>query len=215
MARAERERTNVELDAPALPAAPYLNVLSVSSVAKQVPYEGTRVRRMDGGTNHGFTNLAEHPDAIDTIPELSADPALRSLMAAIGRPGTGLFAIACDSQTIADERGCRHSGYVELALNDRAQASDPAQYFRLFLDFDRLLRRRGFSEPVSFQWEICPTRFTDVPLEGFAVDVRVDTEYQVAAEAAVERWGRALAALEELVIRERQGSQAPIYLRRP
>src|SRR5205814_8882707 len=114
----ERDRApNVEADAPELPAIPYLNVLSISPVAKRVPYAGTGERRADGGANHGFINLEEHPEAVDAIPELAADPALRSLLKAIGRPGTGLFAIACDSKAISDQRGCRHSGYVELALN--------------------------------------------------------------------------------------------------
>ena len=216
MARVERERApDVELDAPALPAVPYLNVLSVSPIAKQVPYEGTGVRRPDGGSNFGFVNLKEHPERIDSIPELAADPALRSLVTTLARPETSLFAIACDSRTISDERGCRHQGYVELAFNDRERVTDAAQVFRLFLEFDRMLRAQGFGEAVSFQWEICPTRFADVGLDGFAVDVRVDTGFRSEPAAAYECWCRALAALEIALGNVPRQSGAPIYARQP
>lgn len=214
MASIERDRApNVELDAPELPAVPYLNVLSISAVPKQVPYEGTGIRRPDGGANFGFTNLKEHPEAIDAIPELAADAALRSLLVTIARPETGLFAIACDSHAIADERGSRHRGYVELAFNGRDRVIDPAAYFQLFLDFDRLLRRQEFAEPVSFQWELCPTRFTEAQLDGFAVDVRVDTSYHEDSEVAYEAWTRALASLESLLGNVPVQSESPIYTR--
>jgi hypothetical protein len=215
MARIERDRApDVDADAPVLPAAPYLNVLSISSVPKQVPYEGTGLRRPDGRTNFGFTNLKEHPETIDAIPELAADAALRSLLEAIGRPETDLFAIACDSRAIADERGSRRSGYVELAFNCRDRVADPGAYFHLFLDFERRLRRRGFAEPISFQWEVCPTRFTDAGVDGFAVDVRVDTGFHEDPEVAYQAWTRALAALEELAAGVRPTAGAPIYARR-
>lgn len=185
-----------ERDAPSLPAVPYLNVLSISTVLKRVPYDGTGVRRPDGGANFGFINSKVHPERIDSIPELVADPAMRSLMEALARPETGVFAIACDSRTIVDERGCRNTGYVEFAWNCGDRVTDPAQYFRLFHHFDGLLRRYDFSDAVSFQWEICPTRFMDAGVDGFAADVRVDTGFHPEVEASYACWGRALAALE-------------------
>jgi hypothetical protein len=203
----------LEIDTPALPAVPYLNVLSISSVTKRVPYEGSGIQRPDGGVNHGFTNLKRHPERIDTIPELASDPALRSLMAAIDRPGTGLFGIACESKTIVDARGCRLSGYIEFALNAQDEVTDAASYFRLFHEFERRLWQEGFAEPVSFQWEICPTRFAEAGVDGFAVDVRVDTDHRPEMSSAYECWTRALAALEAVLAGVPARSGLPIYVR--
>lgn len=211
--RSEHEPApELEIDAPPLPAVPYLNVLSISSVTKRVPYEGSGIQRPDGGVNHGFTNLKRHPERIDAIPELASDPALRSLMAAIDRPGTGVFGIACDSKTILDSRGCRLSGYVEFALNERDEVTDAANYFRLFHAFARRLRQEDFAEPVSFQWEICPTRFVEAGVDGYAVDVRVDTDLRPDPSSAYECWTRALAALEVVLAGVPARSGSPIYV---
>jgi hypothetical protein len=202
---------DADVDAPDLPSVPYLNVLAISRVPKTVPYQGTGVRRPDGGANYGFKNLKRHPELLDTIPEFASDPALRSIMAAIDRPTTGVFSIACLSKTITDPHGCRLSGYVEFALNGRREAADAANYFRLFHDFDRRLERGGFAEPVSFQWQIGPTRFEDVQADGFSVDVRIDTDYRPSAEQAYELWTRALAELERLLGSVPAVTEDPIY----
>lgn len=212
MAPRETERNpNLDADAPALPSVPYLNILGISHVAKTVPYEGSGIQRLDGGANYGFKNLKRHPELLDTIPEFASDPALRSLMAAIDRPATGVFSIACLSKTICNEHGCRLSGYIEFALNDRREVTDAGRYFRLFHEFDRRLEARGFLEPVSFQWEICPTRFTDVATDGYAADVRIDTDYRPSPEEAYEVWTRALAALEDLLGTVPVAAESPIY----
>jgi hypothetical protein len=213
--RAPEPSPDLEVDAPTLPSVPYLNVLAISPATKSVPYDGTGAQREDGGTNYGYKNLKRHPELLDTIPELASDPALRSILAAIDHPSTGLFSVACMSQTIVDERGCRLSGYLEFALNAKDEVADPAHYFRLFLEFDRRLRQEGFPEPVSFQWEICPTRFVEAQVDGFAVDVRVDTDYHSEPEGAYECWTRALAALEKLLAGVPARSSAPIYVHDP
>jgi hypothetical protein len=187
----------------------FLNVLEISPRKKTVPYEGET--RRDGGTDHGFKNLKLHPELLDTVPELELDPALRKILAAIDRPATGLFSIACESRVIADARGSRLSGYLEFALNCRDDAGDAARYFRIFYDFDRRLRRQCFQDAVSFQWVICPTRFVEAQLDGFAAEVRVDTAYQTDPASAYESWRRALAALEATLIAVPHGAGLPIY----
>lgn len=209
--RETRPTPNLDVDAPELPSVPYLNVLVISRVPKTVPYEGTGVTRPDGGANYGFKNLKRQPELLDTIPEFASDPALKSIMAAIDRPSTGVFSIACLSKTITDEHGCRLSGYLEFALNGRREAADAANYFRLFQAFDRRLERGGFAEPVSFQWQIGPTRFADVDTDGFSVDVRIDTDYRPTPPEAYEVWTRALAALEEVLGSVPEVIEDPIY----
>ena len=83
----------------------------------------------------------------------------------------------------------------------------------MFLEFDRQLQQERFAEPVSFQWEISPTRFMEAQLDGFAVAVRVDTDYRPEPPAAYECWTRALAALEALLAGVPARSSAPIYVR--
>lgn len=199
----------VDSSAPA--AVPFLNVLEMSARRKAVPYEGSATPRLDGGIDHGFTNLKLHPELIDSVPELGSDPALRGILTAIDRPETGLFSIACESRMITDERGSRLSGYLEFALNCRSAAADAAQYFRIFQSFDGRLRQEGFDESVSFQWVLCPTRFAEAQLDGFAAEVRVDTAFYLEPAEAYECWSQALAVLEATLAGLPRGSGPPIY----
>jgi hypothetical protein len=185
------------------------SAVQISPRKKTVPYEGET--RRNGGTDHGFKNLKLHPELVDTVPELGSDPALRRIMSAIDRPPTGLFSIACESRRITDQRGSRLSGYLEFALNCRNEAADAAQYFRIFQTFDGRLRQEGFGESVSFQWVLCPTRFVEAQLDGFAAEVRVDTAFHLDPVVAYECWSRALAVLEATLAAFPRCSGPPIY----
>jgi thioredoxin reductase (NADPH) len=59
----------------------YINLLSLSPCAKEVPYLGTGIARADGQLNHGFKNLIAYPDLIDAIPELATDPLADDIVA--------------------------------------------------------------------------------------------------------------------------------------
>jgi len=191
--------------------APFLNVFSISPLTKTVPYQGSELPRADGGTDHGFKNLKLHPELLEAIPELESDPALRKLTAAIDRPETGLFTTACESRTIADERGSRLNGYFEFALNCRVGVADPGRYFGIFHEFARRLQHERFDDTVSFQWVLCPTRFAEASLDGFAAEVRVDTCYHSSHPAAYACWSRALAMLEATLAAVPRSSGQPIY----
>jgi hypothetical protein len=112
---------------------------------------------------------------------------------------------------ITDQRGSRLSGYLEFALNCRNEAADAAQYFRIFQSFDGRLRQEGFGESASFQWVLCPTRFAEAELDGFAAEVRVDTGFYLDPAAAYDCWSRALAVLEATLAALPRCSGPPIY----
>jgi hypothetical protein len=57
----------------------YINLLSLSPCAKEVPYLGTGIAREDGQIDHGFKNLIAYPDLIDAIPELATDRSMKFL----------------------------------------------------------------------------------------------------------------------------------------
>ena len=73
------------------------------------------------------------------------------------------------------------------------------------------MRQEGFGESVSFQWVLCPTRFSEANLDGFAAEVRVDTAYHSEPAEAYECWSRALAVLEATLADLPRGSGPPIY----
>jgi hypothetical protein len=189
----------------------FLNLLELSPRKKTVPYPPVEAPKEDGGRDYGFKNLKLHPELLDQVPELEQDPALRKILAAIDQPTTGLFSIACESRMIADARGSRLSGYLEFALNCRDAAGDPGKYFRIFHDFDCRLRRESFPDAVSFQWVLCPTRFEEAELDGFAAEVRVETPYLPDPSAAYECWSRALAVLEATLAAIPRAAGLPIY----
>ena len=56
------------------------------------------------GTNYGFVDLRDRPELVDSIPEVRADPALRSLIAALNRTGRA----SCRSGATHHESDWRH-----------------------------------------------------------------------------------------------------------
>jgi hypothetical protein len=191
--------------------APYRNWLSVSPLGKAIPYAGTGERRPDGGANHGFKDLKGRPDRLDEVPEANEDCALADLMRTLNAPHTGVFSIASMSGSEGDERRVVRSGYVEIAFNSRHQVEDAANYFVLFLRFDRLLAARAFDQPVQFQWELCPAHFSAGDVAGWSVAIRVRTAPTSGVAEAARIWRAAMAVLGELFAAVPEERNDPLY----
>ena len=66
---------------------PYTNTLHMSPYGKSVPYPRS------GLGNHGFKNLKQSPDLIETIPELSTDQGLKSLVKTLNTQESNFYSI--------------------------------------------------------------------------------------------------------------------------
>lgn len=179
---------------------PWRNRLSVSPLGKAIPYAGTGEARPDGGANFGFKDLKGRPEAFDEVPEAADDPALAAVIRAINAPHTGVFSIASMSGLETCVGGALYSGYLEIAFNSRHQVEDAANYFGMFMRFDRLLAARAFPFAVEFEWELCPAHFSAGDVGGFSMAVRIRTACAPDAERAFESWEAAMALLTELFV---------------
>ena len=191
--------------------APYRNWLSVSPLGKAIPYAGTGERRPDGGANHGFKDLKGRPERLDEVPEANEDCALAELMRTINAPHTGVFSIASMSGSEGDERRVVRSGYLEIAFNSRHQVEDAANYFALFLRFDRLLAARAFDARVEFHWELCPAHFSSGDVAGWSVTIRVRTAPMSDGAGATGVWWAAMEVLQELFAAVPEERSDPLY----
>lgn len=191
--------------------APYRNWLSVSPLGKAIPYAGTGERRPDGGANFGFKDLKGRPDRLDQVPEANEDRALAELMRTINAPHTGVFSIASMSGLEVDRGSMVRSGYLEIAFNSRHQVEDAANYFALFLRFDRLLVARAFAAPVEFQWELYPAHFSSGDVAGWSVEIRVRTTPMSDATGATGIWQAAMEMLQELFAAVPEERSDPLY----
>ncbi len=180
--------------------ADYRNSLSINFQGKGIPYPGTPIPREDGGQNFGFMNLRSNEFSIDDIPELAADPALRSLILMLNRPDSGFFSIGCASGEVAAEQGFRRSGYFEFAINSDELIQDAQHYFPVFFQFSQMLMSSGFSSQVQFDWILEPASITPQDIDGFSCSVIVNTFFTATPEQALVAWQEACGVLEKHLV---------------
>ncbi len=184
---------------------PYLNALLMSPHGKCIPYVGNGLVREDGNANYGFKNLKIKPDLIETIPELAADGALKSLVRALNAH-SNFFSAGCFSQTVGECSQCgsrpenrreshRCRGYIEFAFNCRSCVQDAHNYFTLFFQFDNFLREQPFSQSVKFDWQLEKAYFSDANIGGFSCAIFIRTANSSSLEAATLCWQRSLQTL--------------------
>jgi len=178
---------------------PYTNFLTLSHQHKPIPYGGSGQVREDGDANYGFKYVKGNEALLLEIPELKSDSALRALVQAINASHTGLFSVGCVSGEIEDERGFRHSGYVEFSINSVSMIADARSYFSFFFHFDRLLNENAFQEAVSFNWELQPATFTEADALGFTCTVFINTHYSNSKSQAEQVWFQALEVLGQFL----------------
>src|SRR5260221_1196686 len=173
----------------------YRSYLSINHKPKAVPYGGDGRIREDGDANYGFKDLKGKPSLLVTIPELKCDPALMALVEAINGNQTGLFSVGCVSGPVSDEKGFRHSGYVEFAMTSNSGVADARNYFPLFFHFDRLAHENSFAYKVDLHWELQPAHFLERKIDGFTCTIFVNTYYYPTKTEADEAWSYTLNAL--------------------
>jgi hypothetical protein len=154
------------------------------------------VAREDGDANYGFKYVKGDDAALRAIPELARDPALLDLALAINAPQTGLFTAGCVSGAVDDERGHRHTGYIEFAINSKNAIADAKSYFPIFFHFDRFLHETKLPVPTSFNWELEGATFIESDhSSGFTCAIFINTNYSPTKEEAVSAWAESLGAL--------------------
>lgn len=173
----------------------YLNLLSVRQDPKAVPY--APADREGGARNHGFQDLKGRPERVGTVPEAIQEPALAELLRVLSAPACGLFSVGCVSGPVQDERGFRHTGYIEFALNHPLGVQDATNYFPLFFHFDERLSDGNFDHEIKFDWELQPAMFTDVEIGGFTCAVFINTAYAASAAEAYAHWRAAIDFLRD------------------
>lgn len=183
---------------------PFRNFMTVRPGGKAVPYGGNGVAREDGEANFGFRDLKGHPERLGQVPELQRDPALHGLVARLNGPGSPLFTIGCMSDPVDHDRGFGWGGYVELAWDADEAVTDAQCYFPLLFHLEHHLRKIGFDEPASFEWEIFGARFfrsdADRPdVHGFSATLWIKVGLTETAEEALAAWQRTMAVLSEFL----------------
>jgi hypothetical protein len=174
----------------------YINLLSLSPCAKEVPYLGTGIAREDGQIDHGFKNLIAYPDLIEAIPELTTDRTMKSLIHKLNTRSSRFFTTGCSSGEVKDKCGYRYHGYLNFSWNCQVCIRDAINYFSLFFHFEQFLHIHNFDQKVKFQWSIEQTHFLDVNLVGFCCSIFINTDYCISTDRAKGTWSASLSVLE-------------------
>ena len=161
--------------------------------------------------NYGFKNLKIKPSLINTIPELTDDVSLKSLVQSMNKPESSLFTVGCSSKvTQADGKHC-HKGYLAFAWNCAGCIQDAINYFALYFHFEKSLREQGFNQPVQFKWIVQESAFLDAKLDGFVCAIQVETRSLSSAEQANQTWQFSLKMLESYFAKVFTESSTPLY----
>ena len=173
----------------------YINLLSLSPCAKEVPYLSTGIANQDGQINHGFKNLIAYPDLIDAIPELATDRSMKSLIHSLNTRSSRFFTTGCFSGEVKDQCGYQYHGYLNFSWNCQVCIRDAINYFSLFFHFEQFLHTHKFDQKVKFQWSIEQTHFLDPNLNGFCCSIFINTNC-TSNDRAKDTWKASLSALE-------------------
>lgn len=175
----------------------YVNCLEIVHQHKPIPYGGDGKLRDDGDANYGFKMVKADPTLLGQIPELQRDSDLLNLVSAINAPETGLFSVGCVSAPVSDDKGYRHSGYVEFALNSVSAIADANSYFPLFFHFDCWLNETQPEWPVNYNWELQPATFVESRMRatGFTCAITCNTHYASSLDEASQAWRESLSRL--------------------
>ncbi|MEM9806607.1 MAG: hypothetical protein AAF959_15140 [Cyanobacteria bacterium P01_D01_bin.56] len=184
---------------------PYIHTLHVSPYGKSIPYP------KNGQANHGFKNLKCYPDLIDSVPELSTDNSLKSLVVSLNAQSSSFFSIGCFSNVRSTLHGLRHQGYIEFAWDCKTCVQDAIHYFSLYFHFDQFLRTCRFNHRVKLDWLIEEANFCDANLHGFCCAIFIDTApCQITADA-INAWEVSLQTIESFLNTVPQSSSNAIY----
>jgi len=119
----------------------------------------------DGRRNHGFTDIRDHPELADHIPELVGRRGLAELVKAVSEPGSALMSIGseCGLFEVDDpEPGgptCYLGSYVDITYRDPSRNASPSTLVELART---LLGSVAVSEEHHFAFHM-----TVEPLRGF------------------------------------------------
>ena len=191
--------------------SPYSNSLFISNYGKAIPYSSSKIKHPNGKINYGFKNLKVKPDLIDTVPELSSDDALKSLVRSLNSHKTNFFSVGCFSGKVSEAEGYLYRGYIEFSFNCRTCVQDARNYFSLYFHFEQFLRRHKFAQKVKLKWMLEETHFSDVDVNGFSCAIFIFTTHCSSFEKAYYSWQKSLEMLESFLLSVQVQSHSVIY----
>ncbi len=189
----------------------YSNSLFIGNYGKAIPYNSSKLKRQDGKINYGFKNLKLKPHLIDTVPELSSDDALKSLVGSLNSNKTSFFTIGCFSDQVSEQEGYIYRGYIEFSFNCRRYVQDARNYFSLYFHFEQFLRQHKFDQKVKFKWMLEEAQFLDVDVDGFSCAIFIFTTYYSSLDKAYYSWQKSLDILESFLLSIQVQSHTVIY----
>ena len=190
---------------------PYSNSLFVSNYGKAIPYNSSKIETQDEKANYGFKNLKVRPQLIDTVPELSSDEALKSLVRSLNSSKTSFFSVGCFSGKVSQEAGYIYRGYIEFSFNCRICVQDARNYFSLYFHFEQFLRQHKFAQKVKLKWMLEEAQFLDVGIDGFTCAIFIFTAHCSSFDKAYDSWQKSLEILGSFLLSIQVQSHTVIY----
>jgi hypothetical protein len=166
-------------------------ILAIENIGKAIPYPAAQ---HGTSTNHGFKQLKGSEDPAASVPEAKDNAAIMRAINLLNANETHFFTIGCEKALNKNPDGSFFmKGFLEFSYNYREAIADPQAYFRLFLEFDELLRMQ--TPPYlrgHFYWVMEQNRFLDVSRSGYSLVTWLTTEDRPSGEEASSWWERAL-----------------------
>jgi hypothetical protein len=166
------------------------------------PYFGSN--RPDG-TNHGFFDLRDRPDLVDSIPEVQENPFLRNVLVALNRKGSRFMSIGCERgpirQTGQSDWPFAVCAYTTVAFRDLPSNRSKEDHVRLAHSIWEKFEPQSRIMPVLLELTIEPLKLLWDINDAFALDLKMIANGRTEQEAmtVLSRLGPAVAdVIEEL-----------------
>ncbi len=139
------------------------------------------------GTNHGFVDLRDRPDLVDSIPEVQKNPLLRNLLVTLNRKGARFFSIGCERspirQTGRTDWPFRVAAYTTVAFRDLPANRSKEDYISLAHSIWEKFEPQSRKAPVLIELTIEPLKLLWEINDAFALDVKMIAEGRTEQEA--------------------------------
>lgn len=136
--------------------------------------------------NHGFMDLRDRPELVDSVPEVQANPALRSLIVALNRKGSRFMSIGCERSLPTISTGdwpVSIASYTTMAFRDLSANRSSNDLTAVAHSIWEKFKPRSSVRPVLLEMIIEPLKRLWHLDDAFALDLRMIALGRDEAEA--------------------------------
>lgn len=185
--------------------------LKKTEIKVGIPY--ARVERPNG-TNHGYIDLKECPEAIDLVPEIRDFPEFRNLVIVVGGPDSRFHTFGCYTQCAESQRPeyrRRFKSYLGVVFEALRRNSTTGEFESLYSRFKQFFQcSTDPADSYGVEFSIGLTKFHEhADMIGHHVAIFNFGWGDTDADAR-DQWEQGIRAVKQFFVRENHTFTEPL-----